>query len=264
MNQKIPRRDVAGSGRQHEDTASSPGAMPFPFFRNPLDRNDDSHRHGSRPRFHLGRFPKSRETVHPEMAEHVPHRKDTPRSPSDLIAMQGKRLQAPPEPSGSKLSLKTREALAVISRLQMTPSEDAQIAIHLISLLEEFHRDVLKDLIADQNARHGQVAAWAIDADRLMQSGVLLEAATLPEQHARDWDTKIKDAVATISRLNMEPREDIQVALWLIRKLEEFHRYVLAELKNDQGANQDLIATWAMDAERLLQSGILLESVDLD
>lgn len=264
MNQKIPGRDVAESGRQHEDTASDPGAMPFSFFWNPPDRNGDSHRQGGRPRFHLGRFPKSREVTHPEMAEHVPHRKDTPGSPSDLIAMQAKRVQALSEPSGSRLSHKTREVLAFISGLHMTPGEDARIAVHLIGLLEDFHRDVLKDLLADQRAKHGQVAAWAIDADRLMQSGALLESATLPEKRTRDWTTKIKEVVAMISRLDMEPGEDMQIALWLVRKLEEFHRYVVAELKNDRDANHDLIATWATDAERLLQSGILLESVDLD
>ena len=261
--QKIPGEGMAGLRRWTEDKVSPLGIMPFSFFRNPLDRNGDPNRQGGCRRFHPGRSSQPRETVHPEMAESVPHSMSTPKSPNDLIAMQGKRVQSLAETSAPKLNLKIKEALALISRLNMTPREDAQVAVYLICELEEFHRDVLKDVLKDQEAGHDQVAAWAIDADRLMQSGMLLESATLPEHQVRHWSVKTREAVAAIGTLNMEPGEDAQIALWLIRKLEEFHRYVLAELKRDKEANHDQIAAWATDAERLMQSGILLESVDL-
>ena len=45
--------------------------------------------------------------------------------------------------------------------------------------LESFHDDVVEELREDDDAKHSQIIAWSIDADRLMRSRILLESVDL-------------------------------------------------------------------------------------
>lgn len=54
------------------------------------------------------------------------------------------------------------------------------------------------------------------------------------------------------------------IALSLVRKLEAYHDRIVEELQDDDFARHTQIVAWAIDADRLLQSRRLLESVDLE
>jgi len=127
------------------------------------------------------------EGVHPEMVEsvlvdpqvaRVPEASDAvPSSPSELIAMQEKPER--PEKGCRPESAKVREVLDLITQLDTSAWEDQQIALAIVSQLERYHDEIVSDLVDDEAASHGQVACWAIDADRLMHSRRLLESIDL-------------------------------------------------------------------------------------
>jgi hypothetical protein len=45
--------------------------------------------------------------------------------------------------------------------------------------LEAYHDQIVEELQDDESARHTQIVAWSIDADRLFQSRRLLESVDL-------------------------------------------------------------------------------------
>ena len=58
--------------------------------------------------------------------------------------------------------------------------------------------------------------------------------------------------------------EDQQIALALVRHLEQFHDNVVEEMQEDSEAKHTQIVSWAIDADRRMRCRMLLESVDLD
>ncbi len=63
--------------------------------------------------------------------------------------------------------------------------------------------------------------------------------------------------------LSSSPREDQQIALALIGRLEALHQAVVRELQADHGASRPLISLWSVDADRLLHARNMLSNVDL-
>lgn len=84
-----------------------------------------------------------------------------------------------PEPNGSPRVSKVQ---ALIERLATTSDDDVRIARLLIRRLESHHDRMVQRLCADGAAQHSQIAAWAVDADRLMLARNLLEAVALDNE----------------------------------------------------------------------------------
>lgn len=75
---------------------------------------------------------------------------------------------------------------------------------------------------------------------------------------------RVLEAMATLSALHTSPAEDGRIALRLLHKLECFHDAMLEELISAEAGNHGLIASVAVDADRLMRARLLLESVRLD
>jgi hypothetical protein len=148
----------------------------------------DSQPLSGRYRFCAGRPVDPSEGLHPELADTaqaVPLAAGIPSSPQELIAMQSNdnipdndRAERPEKPERSR-SAKVNEVLELISKLETSGLEDQQIALSLVRGLESFHDGVVEELREDNDAKHSQIIAWSIDADRLMRSRILLESVDL-------------------------------------------------------------------------------------
>ena len=148
----------------------------------------DSQPLSGRYRFCAGRPVDPSEGLHPELADTaqaVHLAAGIPSSPQELIAMQSNdnipdndRAERPEKPERSR-SAKVNEVLELISKLETSGLEDQQIALSLVRGLESFHDGVVEELREDNDAKHSQIIAWSIDADRLMRSRILLESVDL-------------------------------------------------------------------------------------
>jgi len=142
----------------------------------------------SRYRYSRGSRLDPSEGLHPvlsDAAQDVSVRAGIPNSPQELIAMQSndnapdnERADRPQKPEKQK-SDKVKEVLELISKLDTSSLEDQQIALSLVRGLESFHDGVVEDMREDNDAKHSQIIAWSIDADRLMRSRMLLESIDL-------------------------------------------------------------------------------------
>jgi len=146
-----------------------------PFF--------DHFRSGGRYRFRLGHSLDPHEELHPEMVDQgVEVGSDVPGTIDELIAMQQKNESkdndARPE-KGDKVTEKVRQVLDCIEKLDTSAAEDQQIALAIVRHLEKFHDDAVKDMVEDVDSKRSQLAAWAVDADRLMYCRFLLESIDL-------------------------------------------------------------------------------------
>lgn len=141
----------------------------------------DPERASGRYRFQAGVPGDPNEGVHPEMVdlEHAGITKpDTPGSPQALFKMQLQRNERPEKPE-PQLSAKVKEVLDLLDRLGTDPAEDQQLALFLVRQLEAYHDGVVQEMQEDDDARHPQIVAWAVDADRLMRCRMLLESVDL-------------------------------------------------------------------------------------
>jgi len=111
----------------------------------------------------------------------APGGSDVPASPTQLIAMQQDKPPSSgrPEKPERQPSAKVRELFDLLDRLDTSAAEDLEIACRLVRRLEIFHDEVVEDLQEDAEASHSQLIAWAIDADRLLRSRLLLESVDL-------------------------------------------------------------------------------------
>ena len=135
-------------------------------------------------RFRRGRSLDPHEELHPEMADQsVEISPDVPNTLDELIAMQDNNppnADHPQKPDRSKkVTAKVQQVLDLIRELDTTAAEDLEVALTLVSQLEEFHDKVVADMQDDPEARHGQIAAWSVDADRLMHCRIFLNSIDL-------------------------------------------------------------------------------------
>ena len=169
-------------------------------FSNPasVGSEADTQPLSGRYRFCAGRPLDPSEGLHPEIADTfqgLPLAAGIPNSPQELIAMQSNdksadnsadnapdsknnRAERPEKPERAN-SAKVNEVLELISKLETSGLEDQQIALSLVRGLESFHDGVVEELREDDTAKHDQIIAWSIDADRLMRSRMLLESIDL-------------------------------------------------------------------------------------
>lgn len=132
-------------------------------------------------RFCGGRFINPNEGVHPEMADLEAVQLTSsaiPASPSALIAMQENRPERPEKPEHPQ-SANVKEVLDLIEKLDTSAYEDQQIALAIVRHLERFHDEVVEEMENDEEAKHSQISAWAVDADRLMHCRIVLESINL-------------------------------------------------------------------------------------
>ena len=135
-------------------------------------------------RFRRGRSVDPHEDLHPEMGEQaVEVGADVPSTIDELIAMQQGDQNDAPLPSKpekpERLTAKVRRVLDLIEELETTAAEDQQIALSIVRLLEDYHDDIVAKMQEDTDAKHRQIVAWAVDADRLMQTRILLASVDL-------------------------------------------------------------------------------------
>ena len=136
---------------------------------------------GGRYRFFGGRFADPNEGVHPEMVDLDGTASDSsgiPDSPDALIAMQENRPERPEKPERIH-SAKVKQVLDLMEKLETSADDDQQIALAILRQLERFHDGVVEEMREDEEAKHSQIAAWAVDADRLMHCRIFLESIDL-------------------------------------------------------------------------------------
>lgn len=88
-----------------------------------------------------------------------------------------------------------------------------------------------------------------------------------PERHEKRTEPaspKVSRVLELIEQLDTNPFEDQQIALALVRHLEQYHDNVVEEMQDDSEAKHAQIVSWAIDADRLMRCRMLLDSVDLD
>lgn len=85
-----------------------------------------------------------------------------------------------------------------------------------------------------------------------------------PEKPEHQQSAKVKQVLELIEKLGTSSAEDQQLALNLVRKLEDFHDDVVAEMKDDAEAKHSQIISWSVDADRLYRCRMLLNSVELE
>lgn len=88
-----------------------------------------------------------------------------------------------------------------------------------------------------------------------------------PERHekgAQPRSPKVSQVLEQIEKLETNAYEDQQIALALVRHLEQFHDNVVEEMQEDSEAKHSQIVSWAIDVDRLMRCRMLLDSVDLD
>ncbi len=155
--------------------------MTQPTDATPSPQANEPHRPRGRYRFQGGRPLDPDAGVHPEMvADQSVERvaAEIPNSPQELMAMQENKPERPEKPERQQ-SAKVKEVLDLIEKLDTDAAEDQQIALAIVRHLESFHDDVVKEMQDDADAKHSQIVAWSIDADRLMRSRLLLESIDL-------------------------------------------------------------------------------------
>lgn len=85
-----------------------------------------------------------------------------------------------------------------------------------------------------------------------------------PEKGPRQPSARLQQVLDLIEQLEVDPADDLDLALRLVRRLESYHDSIVEDLRDDDGADHDQIVAWAIDADRLMRCRLLLESVDLD
>jgi len=144
----------------------------------------DHFRRDGRYRFRRGRSLDPHEGLHPEMADQsVEIGSGVPNTLDELIAMQENNPSSsshPQKPDRSeKVTAKVKQVLDLIKELDTTAAEDLEIALTLVRQLEDFHDKVVAEMQDDPEAKHGQIAAWSVDADRLMHCRIFLNSIDL-------------------------------------------------------------------------------------
>jgi hypothetical protein len=104
---------------------------------------------------------------------------DIPASPAQLLALQSTTPAPRPEKGPRQPSVKAQQVLDLIEALDLDAADDLDLATRLVRRLESDHDLVVEELRDDPAANHGQLVAWAVDADRLMRSRLLLESIDL-------------------------------------------------------------------------------------
>ena len=91
-------------------------------------------------------------------------------------------------------------------------------------------------------------------------------SSAIPEKPDKDnkYTANVKKIFEMMHELDTSASEDHQIATALVRHLENYHDKIVDELQEDVDASHSQIASWAVDADRLMRCRILLESVSIE
>lgn len=120
--------------------------------------------------------------LHPEMQNPGSGGGTAPNTPEELLKMQAtsQKPNRPDKPVESdKITAKVRGALKFLEKLKLSAAEDKQVALSILRHLESYHDEEAEELIESSESKRNQVAAWAVDADRLMLCRIFLEGIEL-------------------------------------------------------------------------------------
>lgn len=88
--------------------------------------------------------------------------------------------------------------------------------------------------------------------------------APRPEKPERKPSAKVEQVLDLLDQLDTTATEDLDLVQRLVCKLENFHDRVVEEMRDDDEASHSQLIAWSIDADRLMRSRLLLESVDLE
>jgi len=88
------------------------------------------------------------------------------------------------------------------------------------------------------------------------------ERPTKPDRSSKET-AKARQALDLIKELETTAADDLQIALALVRQLEEYHDNVVRDLHADPEANHAQITAWSVDADRLMHCRVLIDSIEL-
>ena len=74
---------------------------------------------------------------------------------------------------------------------------------------------------------------------------------------------KVQKVIDCWGEQELSPAEDKAIALAILRHLEQFHDETVEEMVNADDSKRSLLATWAVDADRLMLCRIFLEGIEL-
>lgn len=80
---------------------------------------------------------------------------------------------------GEKPSPKVQKVLDWWGEQELSPADDKEIALAILRRLEQFHDETVEEMVNGDDSKRSQLAAWAVDADRLMLCRVFLEGIEL-------------------------------------------------------------------------------------
>ena len=121
-----------------------------------------------------------------------------------------------------------------------------------------------QDLIAMQNDDNSTGNSTGNAAGNAPGNASDNERRERPEKPEKQKSAKVNEVLELISKLDTSSLDDQQIALTLVRRLESFHDGVVEEMREDDNAEHSQIIAWSIDADRLMRSRMLLESIDLD
>ena len=141
----------------------------------------DHFRGDGRYRFRRGDSLDPNEGLHPEMVDQsVDIGTGVPNTFDELMAMQENYPPSPGQPQkpdrSEKVTAKVKQVLDLIRELETGAAEDLEIALTLVRQLEDYHDKVVADMQEDPDAKHSQISAWSVDADRLMHCRIFLNS----------------------------------------------------------------------------------------
>ena len=80
---------------------------------------------------------------------------------------------------GENPSPKVQKVLDCWGRQELSPAEDKTIALAILRHLEQFHDETAEEMVNADDSKRSLLAAWAVDADRLMLCRIFLEGIEL-------------------------------------------------------------------------------------
>ncbi len=88
--------------------------------------------------------------------------------------------------------------------------------------------------------------------------------APRPDEPERKPSAKVEQVLELLDRLETGAAEGLDLVQRLVRKLEHYHDRVVEEMCDDEEASHSQLIAWSIDADRLMRSRLLLESVELE
>jgi hypothetical protein len=115
--------------------------------------------------------------LHPEMnGDFIQVNPSTPTTIQQLLDIQQAFASGL---SQERFDIKVETILSLVRKLEISMVQSRKIALTLIEMIESFHDEMVQSMIDNDESERAQIAAWAIDSDRLMRCRDLLQQIEL-------------------------------------------------------------------------------------